>query len=46
MSCANTSSSHIMKLLFIGKANKPRAFANSVIPICCRGQRKKDIFCE
>lgn len=50
MPCANASGSHKMKLFVIGKANKPRAFTNSVLPVSYKGQRKgwmtKDIFRE
>lgn len=37
MLCANASGSHKIKLFVVGKANNPRAFRNSVIPVCYKG---------
>lgn len=48
--CANASGSHKTKLFVIGKANNPRAFTNSVIPVCYKSQKSgwmtKDILCD
>lgn len=50
MPCSNASGSHKLKLLVIGKGNKPRAFTNSVVPVSYKSQKKgwvtKDIFRE
>ncbi|KAJ8934737.1 hypothetical protein NQ314_013219 [Rhamnusium bicolor] len=50
MPCANASGSHKLRLFVLGKAKKPRAFANSSIPVSYKGQRKawvtQDIFSE
>ncbi|KAJ8959570.1 hypothetical protein NQ314_006219 [Rhamnusium bicolor] len=40
MPCANASGSHKLRLFVLGKAKKPRAFANSSIPVSYKGQRK------
>jgi hypothetical protein len=51
MPCANASGSHKLKLLVLGKANKPRAFKNcSNLPVVYKGQKKawvtREIFSE
>lgn len=50
MPCANAAGSHKLRLLVLGKAKKPRAFGNSFIPVCYKGQKKgwvtKEIFRE
>jgi hypothetical protein len=51
MPCANASGSHKLKLLVLGKANKPRTFKNcSNLPVVYKGQKKawvtREIFSE
>lgn len=50
MPCSNASGSHKLKLLVLGRSNKPRSFGSSHIPVVYKGQKRawvtREIFTE
>ncbi|KAL4103997.1 hypothetical protein QTP88_019310 [Uroleucon formosanum] len=48
--CANATGNHKLRLLVVGKAQKPRAFKSVALPVCYRGQKNawvtRDLFLD
>ncbi|XP_025192185.1 jerky protein homolog-like [Melanaphis sacchari] len=50
MPCTNATGNHKLRLLVVGKAQKPRALKSAALPVCYRGQKNawvtRDLFLD